>query len=88
MSDLMERAIIQMPFELAMQSELSRLQFYLRAQEAYQELVACRLLLTECDVILTEEGVSYCELRAFLNGKAKPADVIASLSNEEDGSHD
>lgn len=40
MSDLMLFGVLRMPYEMAMQSELSRYQFYQRAQEAADRLEA------------------------------------------------
>lgn len=37
MSDIMDRGVIGMPFEMAMSSHLSRLQFYQRAQDILRE---------------------------------------------------
>lgn len=42
MSDFMEQHVLTMPYELAMADELSRMQFWSRAQLAYKELVALR----------------------------------------------
>ncbi|MFA7667772.1 MAG: hypothetical protein WCX93_00300 [Burkholderiaceae bacterium] len=39
-NDLMLSGVIRMPFEMAMASEISRLQFYQRAQQALNELEA------------------------------------------------
>lgn len=39
-NDLMLSGVIRMPFEMAMASEISRLQFYHRAQQALNELEA------------------------------------------------
>lgn len=40
MSDLMERAIVTMPYDLAMGDELSRMQFWSRVQLVYKEKCA------------------------------------------------
>lgn len=37
MSDIMLNAVIQMPYEMAMKDELSRIQFYERANQALNE---------------------------------------------------
>lgn len=42
MSDLMEKGILTMPYEQAMSDELSRMQFWSRAQLAYKELERLR----------------------------------------------
>ncbi len=42
MSDLMDDAVMFMPYDMAMGSELSRRQFYNRAQSLYRELQAAR----------------------------------------------
>ncbi len=47
MSDLMTRGVIMMPLELAMSSELSRMQFHSRAQEVLQERDTYRDLCAE-----------------------------------------
>ena len=54
MSDLMDRAVIGMPFDMAMRSHLSRLQFYNRAQA----------ILAERDALLAERDA----LRAAIFG--------------------
>lgn len=41
MSDIMLYGVLRMPYELAMSDEISRLQFYQRAQEAVDRLEAC-----------------------------------------------
>ncbi len=38
MSDIMTRAVLKMPYELAMSNEMSRVQFHARAGEAADEL--------------------------------------------------
>lgn len=53
MSDLMDHGVICMPFEMAMCSDLSRWQFYRRAQ----------VVLQERDALRTE----LCLLRAAMN---------------------
>lgn len=40
MSDMMLKAVIRMPYEMAMESELSRRQFYARANQALDEMEA------------------------------------------------
>lgn len=47
MSELMDRAVIGMPYEMAMGDELSRRQFYARAQALLAEREALREAL-EC----------------------------------------
>lgn len=42
MSELMDEAVIRMPFDMAMESELSRKQFYDRANSALSELIELR----------------------------------------------
>ena len=49
MSDLMDRAVIGMPFDMAMRSHLSRLQFYNRAQA----------ILAERDALLAERDAAF-----------------------------
>lgn len=40
MSDLMDRAVVTMPYDLAMSDELSRMQFWSRVQLVYKEQFA------------------------------------------------
>jgi len=56
MSELMDRGIIGMPFEMAMSNELSRTQFYGRAQALFTE---CEQLRTQVDTLrgLLQESV-------------------------------
>ena len=49
MSDLMDRAVIGMPFDMTMRSHLSRLQFYNRAQA----------ILAERDALLAERDAAF-----------------------------
>ena len=47
MSDLMTSAVIGMPYEMAMADELSRRQFYDRAQDVHAELRGLKKALQE-----------------------------------------
>lgn len=55
MSDVMLFGALRMPIDLAMDNELSRRQFYQRAQQAADELVAAR----------AERDAAQCELAAY-----------------------
>lgn len=46
MSDIMLYGVLRMPYELAMSDEISRLQFYQRAQEAADRLEKCEITNT------------------------------------------
>lgn len=48
-----------------------------------REVQAAKLLLSECDKVLEEDGGVYIELRAFLSGKMDADDVIALLSSQQ-----
>lgn len=50
MSDIMLYGVLRMPYELAMSDEISRLQFYQRAQEAVDRLEACETTNTPSQV--------------------------------------
>ena len=49
MSELMDRAVIGMPFDMAMQNHLSRMQFYNRA----------KAILAERDALLAERDAAF-----------------------------
>ena len=51
MSELMDRAVIGMPYEMAMGDELSRRQFYARAQALLAERAAARMRVKELDLL-------------------------------------
>jgi len=51
MSELMDRAVIGMPYEMAMGDELSRRQFYARAQALLAERDAARMRVKELDLL-------------------------------------
>lgn len=63
MSDVMFYGVLRMPYEMAMEGEISRIQFYGRAQQAAErveraesELNAARALLREVvDMVSSEE---------------------------------
>lgn len=77
MSNLMTRGIIGMPYEMAMENELSRKQFYDRAQK----LLADHELLKEsalelCDTIENKEDLNITKWAlksSFLIGRIKRA---------------
>ncbi|MDG9858452.1 hypothetical protein N7403_31770, partial [Pseudomonas nitroreducens] len=48
-----------------------------------KEVQAAKLLLSECDKVLEEDGGVYIELRAFLSGKMSADDVIALLASQQ-----
>ncbi|WP_448679972.1 hypothetical protein [Pseudomonas nicosulfuronedens] len=48
-----------------------------------KEVHAAKLLLSECDKVLEEDGGVYIELRAFLSGKMDADDVIALLASQQ-----
>jgi hypothetical protein len=62
MSDLMLTAVLAMPYEMAMENELSRKQFYERAQQALAEIERLRGLLCQCDMRtrLVGDGCEFC----------------------------
>lgn len=70
MSDLMTRAVIMMPLDLAMSSELSRLQFHSRAQDVLRERDTYRELCGELlNTLRTTES--------WLEGWASAANELA-----------
>ena len=52
MSDLMLYGVLRMPYEMAMEGELSRQQFYDRVQEAARRLQAAEARLAEIDATM------------------------------------
>lgn len=48
-----------------------------------KEVQAAKLLLSECDKVLEEDGGVYIELRAFLSGKMDADEVIALLASQQ-----
>lgn len=95
MSDIMLRGVIQMPYEMAMQSELSRRQFYERANQALNELNAKaaeveRMREAVKDYLQAQDAVDNNEYQSMpedfgrLNGRRKAArdDLDAALSGE------
>lgn len=95
MSDIMLNAVIQMPYEMAMQSELSRRQFYERANQALNELNAKaaeveRMCEAVKDYLQAQDAVDNNEYQSMpedfgrLNGRRKAArdDLDAALSGE------
>jgi hypothetical protein len=82
MSDVMLFGVLRMPYELAMADEVSRFQFYDRAQEAaqriedYEEVLEDhRRLVRELDVLLHGDAAakqaSLCDIVGLLAAKAK-----------------
>ena len=66
MSELMDRAVIGMPFDMAMQNHLSRMQFYNRA----------KAILTERDALMAERDA----LRARLEAAGDALDNLVCVS--------
>lgn len=57
MSELMDQAVLNMPYELAMSDELSRMQFWSRAQLVYKEKIA----RIEADEAILKDALSFVE---------------------------
>lgn len=59
---IMTEGVIRMPYELAMSDELSRKQFYDRANDAMDELLTLRFKLAQQPSVdvLVEEILNYC----------------------------
>ena len=74
MSELMDRAVIGMPFDMAMQNHLSRMQFYNRA----------KAILAERDALLAERDALQGQLDDLRNGWAKSVKAHAALLAERD----
>lgn len=70
MSDLMDRAVVTMPYDLAMGDELSRMQFWSRVQLVYKELEGLRTQ-SESDLALMRDVVETLE-KWNRNGGVKP----------------
>ena len=74
MSELMDRAVIGMPFDMAMQNHLSRMQFYNRA----------KAILTERDALMAERDALQGQLDDLRNGWAKSVKAHADALAERD----
>ena len=74
MSELMDRAVIGMPFDMAMQNHLSRMQFYNRAQA----------ILAERDALMAERDALQGQLDDLRNGWANSVKAHAALLAERD----
>ena len=48
MSDIMLEGVLRMPYEMAMESEIGRYQYWQRAQQALDEIESLRQQLAEC----------------------------------------
>lgn len=62
MSDLMLTAVLSMPYDMAMADDLSRRQFYDRAQQALEVIERLRQLLCKCNMRtrLVGDGCEFC----------------------------
>ena len=78
MSDLMTKAVIGMPYDLAMASEVSRQQFYDRAQALLKDnarldetasMRAIRSLRADCKDLLVERNALASLLKRFVDGE-------------------
>lgn len=56
-------------------------------KELNEQIRAQRLLLEQAEQTLTDEGVAYVELRAFLRGDMPAADVISILGRTQTTKH-
>ena len=83
MSDVMFYGVLRMPYEMAMEGEISRIQFYGRAQQAAErveraesELNAARALLREVvDMVSSEEyNDTIRKADAYLDACDKPGE--------------
>ena len=88
MSDVMLFGVLRMPYELAMSSDLSRLQFWQRAQQAADEIERLRAAiaappwpLLRLDFVKSESRFSGKEVRTtyrLLSDKAGPLTLYAA----------
>jgi len=62
MSDLMLTAVLSMPYDMAMADDLSRRQFYDRAQQALEVIERLRQLLCKCNMRtrMVGDGCEFC----------------------------
>lgn len=67
MSDLMLFGVLQMPFDMAMENDLSRRQFYDRAQQAVDELARLRAEVEQLSAEQTNILQSACEATDEVN---------------------
>lgn len=74
MSELMDRAVIGMPFDMAMQNHLSRMQFYNRA----------KAILAERDALLAERDALQGQLDDLRNGWANSVKAHSEALAERD----
>lgn len=66
MSELMDRAVITMPYELAMSSELSRWQFYQRAQDVFAQVATLQQEKAELsDLVLAGDALIKSQKRTI-----------------------
>lgn len=84
MSDLMPSAVLSMPFELAMSDELSRRQFYDRAQIVHAEMLRLKERERLCPTMQEAEARSLMralqECAALLGlENSSPADLVAAI---------
>lgn len=76
MSDLMLKAVLRMPYEMAMDDELSRKQFYDRAQQA--------LDLAESLQSVINETIEMCAEEVEERGSRFEAEIIRALKDNYD----
>lgn len=94
MSELMDRAVIGMPFEMAMEGEVARRQFYSRAQSILAEVVALREEVEDlrARVVVVPERCGVClsaaclwndclDELARLNGKSVSEGLLRRVIN-------
>ena len=74
MSELMDRAVIGMPFDMAMQNHLSRMQFYNRA----------KAILAERDALMAERDALQGQLDDLRNGWANSVKAHSEALAERD----
>ena len=63
MSDVMLLGILSMPYEMAMQDELSRMQFYGRAQEAVARILSDAVLIDSLKGQIVNNGINEQDLK-------------------------
>jgi hypothetical protein len=71
MSDLMLLGVLRMPYELAMSDELSRLQFWERAQEAANRIEQTKNQPDKCKcsfrIRMVGDGCRYCQPQEYID---------------------
>jgi hypothetical protein len=66
MSDLMFYGVLEMPYEMAMSDEISRIHFYGRAQQAADRLQAAEREVAELRAALASQGVAVPAVRDLI----------------------